>query len=684
MSRRLLRYLLAGLGLLVLGGLWAFSTFLFNPFEGAWEYDIASLVPREVDFYAAKKDLRNDFDPFPKLAIADEFAASRAGLVIQETATYRRLYAELEVEKNLAALEQSLAELPVKTDPLNIFGGRALAIAGRFKGPELAQADWAVYGRSNRLGKLGFELVDGGWIDLSAQGIQVAEHEKDGDTIGFVLSGGQLQRPLYLTRIQDVVIVATNAELVDAAHALEAARGENSLALSAKYGDNLAREGRSGDELEVYVDQRSLAENLKLPGTWPDPKSNFYGTAIAARLFQVGILRELIGTVDFDEALSVDFVGELSSNVLTPFQQRLYEQRGFDREQMLEVARLVPADAAVFLYAHADIGDLVREAISVVRQIDPAAVENLEDTVRSVWNHPDLDPWIDDLDLAFRDRFAFFIRKHDYPEEPDGPPHDDIPVPAWGLVLWPQDAARLKQLTDTIQQNQTAFGIRGRDPGSTGVIDNTQSGMGGAKVIEYWSPFVPGTGHVATIEMKGREAYFMISNHNRLEGQVFKTYHTGPPHFPRLADQSRFLTWVNAGLPSANVLLWLDPRAISETNRKMAGWQAELDAGGQIDWTVERPRIERKVLAENFPEETYGNVSSKNMEAYERLLQQEIDRFEDEFKSTHASDLRARYERRIDLWEITTGVLLELASDRKRLHLLGRAGFDLAAPAAEL
>lgn len=675
-SRRLLRWFAILLLLLLLGSLWAFSTFLFNPFEGAYEYDLSTLVPREVDFYVAKKDLRDDFDPFPKLAIADEFAASRAGRALQETPAVRDFLAQIELEKLVTEVERALAQLPVQADPLGIFGGKGLALAGTFRGDDLAKADWAVYGRTSRIGKLAFELVDGGWVDLSAQGFVWAELEKDGDAVGFTLSGGTLARPIHLTRLRDVVIVATSPELALAAHGLEAARGENSLGLSAKYGDNIRKDQLTGDELELYLDQRTLAENFKLAGTWPDASAPFLGTALAARLFQIGTLRELIGTLDFGSASSVDLVAELSSNVLTTFQQRLYEERGFDRDQILEVGRLVPADAGLFFYGHGDIGDLLRQVIASVRQYDPTAIDNLEDLVRSVWDHPDIEPWIDDLDLCFRDRFAFFLRDFDYPDEGEaGPPHNDVPVPIWGLILWPEDQERVDRFAKAILQNQGAFGIRGREPGSVGVIDNTLSGMGGAKVLEYWNELVPGTGHIATLEMKGREPYLVVSNHNRLAGQVFKTYHTGGSDFPRLAEQTRFSTWVNAGLANANFLCWLDPRAIAGTNRRIAAHQAQLDVGGRIDWKVERPRIEHEVAAKNFPGEDLGAL--KEEESFELLVEEEVARFEAQYKQEHAIELVADYERRFDLWEITTGALLELASDRKRLHLVARAGIDL-------
>src|SRR5688572_4906713 len=145
MGRRILRYLLIGLVLLVLGGLWAFSFFFFNPFEGSYEHSIASLIPREVDFYAAKGELRRDFDPFPKLAFQERFEASPAGKAILDLGLREKL-AALEIEKSLAELEAALAEAPVALDPLSLFGGKALAVAGRFQGPDLAQAQWVAYG----------------------------------------------------------------------------------------------------------------------------------------------------------------------------------------------------------------------------------------------------------------------------------------------------------------------------------------------------------------------------------------------------------------------------------------------------------------------------------------------------------------------------------------------------------
>jgi hypothetical protein len=683
MSRRILRYALIGLVLLLLGGLWAFSFFLFNPFEGRYDHKIASLISREVDFYAAKSQLARDFEPFPRPIFLDELEQSPSGKAILELGLRERV-ASWKIEEALAGLEQVLEQLPVRIDPLSVFGGQALALAGHFAGPDLASVQWAVYGRTSWLGKLAVELVAGGWIDLAAQGITLAPFEHEGETVGVQLSGGQLTRPLYLARILDVVIVASDGAFLVQAEQLEQ-RGQDSFGQSAKYADNIASEALTGDELELYFDQRALAENLKLAGTWPDPRTRELGPALAAKLFQLGTVRELIGTADFARALSLDFVGELSSNVLAPFQQRLYDERGFDKEQLFEAARLAPADAGLFAYLHGDVGDLLRELRAVFLGLDPAAVQNLEDFVRAAWNHADLDPLIADLDAALRDRAAFFVRDYDYPEElgESVPPHDDTPVYAWALVLWPKDQARIDAIRKVLSRNDVVemLKIQGATPGSSGLWENTLAG--GAKVNEYWNVLVPGTGHLATLEMKGREPYLVLTNENRLLGQIFKAYHTGATDegLGRLAEETSFQTWAERGLPSANLMLWFAPGAMADTTRRIAQRSIDQSAADHIDWTVERPRIEREVLTRDFPGEVWGNVSDASRDSYEMRVQEEVERFQAAFLEQNLPGLRAESERWLQASGAIQNSFFQLATDRKRLRLHGRIGLGfLTAP----
>jgi hypothetical protein len=194
---------------------------------------------------------------------------------------------------------------------------------------------------------------------------------------------------------------------------------------------------------------------------------------------------------------------------------------------------------------------------------------------------------------------------------------------------------------------------------------------GGGVVYEYHSAGIPGTGHLGTLEMAGpnETKYFLVSNHHKMLGQVFVTYRRNQG---MLAEDNWFQTLVNTGLASSDALVWANPRAVSGTTRSIASQDAALDIGLAINWTVERPRIEKLVLKEHFPGERHGAVSPENHEAFELTVQQEIDQFEKDFTAAHLPRLRREYERFYDAAELMTGMLLQLSIDQKSFRLQGR------------
>jgi len=143
--------------------------------------------------------------------------------------------ASLKIDDALRQLQDVLAQLPVKVDPLSFFGGGGSGRGGHFSDKRLEDSKWALYGRTSWLGKLGIELVAGRFVDLAQQGLSVKPIEVEGERRGVELSGGQLTQTLYLGRIQDVVLIANDVTLLNAAHALRKTRGQDSFLQSAKY-----------------------------------------------------------------------------------------------------------------------------------------------------------------------------------------------------------------------------------------------------------------------------------------------------------------------------------------------------------------------------------------------------------------------------------------------------------------
>jgi hypothetical protein len=275
----------------------------------------------------------------------------------------------------------------------------------------------------------------------------------------------------------------------------------------------------------------------------------------------------------------------------------------------------------------------------------------------------------------FADRFAFCMVDNDFPIDPGGAPTDGRVVPAWGLALWVEDEARLAALRETVTSNQGAFGIHGREPGSQGVWTFTLPG--GWLCYEYWSPFVAGTGHLASINAVTSGPTLVVGNHSKLLADMMNAFaQRGKGGPPSLADHPSFLTQVNAGLASSSFVLWANPRAMDKTWRGMsATWASDKVV---IDWDLERPRILQKVLKEKMPEATWGRLTPDEEAELEMLAQPELDAFDLQFRSQHGAKFQREINERIDALEGVEALLFEVRLDKAALDLALRLKYPIA------
>jgi hypothetical protein len=630
------------------------------------EADVSTLAPRQVDFFVAKSGLESDVHPFPTLAEWPRIAATEAWQTFERTdlADFDKKYGVTSSLEALRAIPSRIRGL----DPLKAFGGRDLAIAGSFRGAELAQADWAAYGRVSWLGKLGVSLLRyPKLLKLDQQGLRVTVEDDQ-----IALEGGTLPRKLYVTRIRDVVIVATSDELVKKARELEARGGQDSFGQSALYFDNIERAPRSDarDELELYVDYRTLAENLKLSGRWPDAGSPYFTTAFLGRLFQLGSLKSLAGVAGFHRGIQVDLRGDLSSELISPVQKRLYQARGAERPFLEnEVARLARSDTSVLLFVQTGIGDLLREMLAAA---EPALRTNIEDLLRATGEFPDTNSLIKEFEALFKSRAALIIRPNDYPYDvAKDPPNDGRPMPAWCLVLWTDGSEKVKKRIDELHKmvilNQGRFGIEGRNPGEHGVFTNKPHGY---EIMEFWSKNVPGTGHIATCV--SAELY-LISNSFPMTADVLLTHDRGSPSYPPLSDRPGFAPLLSSSLAQANVMLWIDPRSLGKIRRQFAQRAAEDQVRGAMDWKAERARLEDKYLRERFPGKKRGQLDEETQTQLNDLVNPEIDAIEEKLKSEQIPAVRARLERQIIYSESVSDFLALFAFDPKNVQVSMRA-----------
>jgi len=648
-KRRWFKILTTLLGLFAFVGYFAFSTFLFPPHEDDWEFDVSALVPRDVDFFVAKAALKEDFGEFPRLAAANRIQRTEAWMELDTSPAYGAWLESNGIEQMLAQLREGLAQIPLGYSPLDVFGGSDLALAGRFKGQSIEQADWAIYGRLNWMGKAALGALNyPGLIGLDGSGLVVTEEE------GILhLAGGQLSQDLYVARVLDVGVLGSEASLVRAAVELERASGENSLYLSADYGDRIETvrsRSAKGDEVEVLLDLRALLDNLGHKGTLPDTSSERFLTAFMGRVFQIPACRKVMGVIGFDDGVNVDLHGTFSSEEITTAQRRIYgRDAGFGHEKVMEkVAIVAPEDAVLFAYLEGPIATLLEE---VLASVDPAMKSNLADAFRSTGRFSDLDAVRNHLAVSLHNRLALVVRENDYAKESKldpatgrmeyaGPPNDGQSVFAVALITWYSDEGKLIELRELIGQSPAYFGLEGRN-GDTGYY---QHKVGNYDTREFWSRFVPGTGVIATMNTHDQ---FIISNVHEMLRDIYKTTTIGGREYPRLSSRPEFIELMSDTVPSANMLVWMNPQSARKTLESQAeAWAREHAATG-IDWGRKRAEEENKLIPQLFPGRGRGQLTRDQRDKLNVAVDPILKEYRTDFIKQRIPDLVREKQRQI-------------------------------------
>ena len=669
MKSRLLRIAAILLGVLLFAGFFAFSTFLYSPFEGALSEHVAALVPRDVDFFVGRADLASAFAKFPHLALEQRLVRQPAWQAWANSAEGKQLAADLKLDETLKQLEAQVSQLPFGMQPQEVFGGKELAVAGYFRGKALAQADWAVYGRTNWLGKLGAALLQyPGVLGLEKRGIKVTVSPQYA-----ALSGGGLPREVFVGRVKDVVIVATKPEMVKAAFDLQAAAFADSFFQSANYNDWIQHAVRSAehDEFEVFLNTRKLLENLDVTGPWPDTKSQDLAPALLGRLFQLPSLKNAIGVLGTSGGLQLDLHGEFASEHITGDMSRVYRAHGFDKKTLEDVARLAPRDTGLFAYLHAPTGELLR----MVRDaMEPAMRQLLEETFRGTGRYPKLDDLINELDNDFKDRWCLIVRPNDYPPDPEGPIHNTTPVPAIALVLWNKNPKAIEDLEKLIGSQGPHFGLQGKDANSGGFFSNAEAGY---QTFEFWSQFVPGTGVI--VAAKAGEMT-VITNSLGMMGHLLKTYSVGGDKYPRLSEEPRFSALVQSSIPKANLALWMDPATLAPVLRQSA--LARASAQIHFEYKDFRPGEEQKVLRADYGGRKPTELSPEENAALGKAVNQRLDAMKAKLFAEQAPELVKKEERVLKTLAALSAGLVFVSLDPKAFELSLRLVIPLPDAAA--
>ncbi len=270
---------------------------------------------------------------------------------------------------------------------------------------------------------------------------------------------------------------------------------------------------------------------------------------------------------------------------------------------------------------------------------------------------------VDELDEALLDRCVIIVRENDYPQDPDGPPHDDQVVPAVAIIFWLAEGGgeKIVALRDLIGGMGPRIGLAGKEPGHSGYYKNL---VGGHVIREFWAPMIPGTGLIAT---GNTGEICIVANSFQMVNHLHKTWSQGAPSFPRLSERSDFAALARSSRYGANLALWFNPASAVQILEQQARRRAEDSI--QIDWAFERTQMERKVLRDDFGGRAKNQLGGVEKGDFESEVAGRLELLETTIKTQQIPLRMEQYAREFQYLGGIQGTLLMLALDPKAIEL---------------
>lgn len=502
--------------------------FVFNPFEGALP-DMRELVPRNIDYFLRKVDLREDFSEFPKPNFWNDLKASSGYRVWEDGETYRELALDQGLDQALSQLADASAQVAETgvIDLLDDFLGEEVIICGRLVPSGFADSEFCLYTRVSLTARFAWGLAQ--WpsvqVQMAREGLNLAAAGEG--RMQLTLPG---QPKLYLARYLDCLMISNSSLLLD--ESLELAESisgaSDSFGGSADYRDGV--EGRIRDwERTTGVERANAIEFYlrpdrvlpMIPGldNWPDARHpEDWNQRVLASFLNFSGWRFLTSSLIFEED-SLTILGrvDLNRNNHTPFQAEFFKAEPQARRLWLDdFLGMVPGQGACAAAAlRMPAGEFLAEMHDAM---EPGMRTLLDESLRKTGKYENTRDLIDKLRPALLDRtgFVFFPAR----EETEFEVYEPSPAPLIAWVFWIREGARepIQEFYDFLETNYKNLGF----PNAYNLT--LTSGSGGDKARSYANPNIPGTGHIAIL-VYGR--FFVVSNSDYLIRYMIKARSQG-------------------------------------------------------------------------------------------------------------------------------------------------------------
>ncbi len=591
--------------------------FIFNPFEGSLP-DMREVVPRDVDFFVRKLDLRDDFATFPEPKFWKEFADSSSWQQIRNGPAYRDLARDVDVDQLVAGLQR--ADKTIRDSSGGFVGllpdiiGNELIVAGKFGTPSLQATHFCAYTRVSWKLRFAWGLLQ--W-DSVRSGIAEPKITLRADgTLEVRPTGGQ---PMFVGRYLDCLMVANDDDLLK--RSLDLARGQSgadSFGGSSYYRDGVEARlqqwsqnvGVEPNALELYVRPDQLFPITTWDDSWPNPQSpDDMNQRVLASFLNLRGWRFLTGSLIFEgDPTSVTMLGriELNRNMHTGFQAEFFKAEPQDRHEWLDpFLSMVPETACAAAALRMPAGDFLHEMFQAV---DPDLRREIDQALVRTGQYDGVNDLIEKIRPALKPRTGFVFHK----TRPIGggiETFEPSPAPHVAWVFWIDDRFRkpLQDLYQFMTQYSAALQFK-----SAYDLDVT-GGQSGDAAREFTNPNIPATGEVAILLYRD---FFVVSNSGPLIRDMIRARLSGR-NVTQLPDYRQFQLEL---APKLNGFVFVQgPRlveVVEDYQQFLETSSSEPDQGWMLSV---RPTVEREVLRRDYP--SYTSVA-----ALPRTLRDEFDR----------------------------------------------------------
>ncbi|KAA3615176.1 MAG: hypothetical protein DWQ01_00185 [Planctomycetota bacterium] len=677
-SRRFMWILTITFGVLVVL-YFLFVTFLFNPFEDEMG-DTAAVVPREVDYFVRWKGAGQRFDRFPIPKIWTELEGGDTYRALDQAGDLERWDQEYGISELVQQLNKAAGNVPLglslEQDLL-----REVAFTGRGKPSLDSSFDGMVMLRVSFKVKAGVSFLGFGFVrnklpaslrleSLGDDRYRLPEFEP----FGF--------QDAYLTRVRDVLLLATSTEWLDQVRQLDAVSGQGSLGQASIFHDNVEARLAPGDQpVEMFLRWLQLSSHF---GEWPAPDAEGLGRLLG-RFFNTRLLRFISGYWIPGERFEGRFSGDMDLQQASPFQASWFEGRPLQVSQIKKFAGMSPSTCFFFGGVSGNPGRILQEMESTLEEdlrriLDEMILRTGSERYRSMRDI------LDELGDALMPGMYLALHPNDpslsgYQPDPqrDVEDHDDTPVPLFGLMADLRGAKGRESFQELLKFFTDNAGRLGE--GDDRAVVQEVPLRGRDKAISFASPAVPGTGEIVVLVVPEPHNALVISNSYKFIDDLFQSAYTSEEERfaerRKLSLQESFQQAIKGLDRGANLFSYLVPDKGRHWFEAASLGFAEQDVLQRIREAQER---ERPAVEDRLRGELFGGRSGLSLDEENQLLEAADGAMEDlaqQLRRSQLPILETEYQRKFLPLYLLDWLASSLRADRRSATVLLTGQLDL-------